>query len=149
RLAETLTPRPRVVLTEHTGPFQLLLQPPAVGQRTLEACRDADALAAVGSVLRKEMQDSGVSQPITIIPNAVSSSFRFTAMPPAGRSASGKRVYGAVFAGRYSKLKGIPELAIALERIAAEPDVEVHWHFFGFAQPGEEEEEQRLYRVLS
>ncbi|HKA23366.1 MAG TPA: glycosyltransferase, partial [Candidatus Eisenbacteria bacterium] len=82
RLAETLTPRPRVVVTEHTGPFSLLLTPPAVAERTLAACREADAVCAVGSLLRTEMQGAGVTRPIEIIPNAVSSSFRFTEMPP-------------------------------------------------------------------
>jgi glycosyltransferase involved in cell wall biosynthesis len=149
RLADELTPRPRVVLTEHTGPFSLLLKTPGVAQRTLSACREADALAAVGSLLRKEMQQAGVQRDIEIIPNAAASSFHFVDIPPPGRSPSGKRRYGAVFAGRYSKLKGIPELAVAIERLAQAPDVEVFWHFFGFAQPGEEEEEERLRRVLS
>src|SRR5262249_51934131 len=149
RLAEKLTPRPRVVLTEHTGPFSLLLKTPGVAERTMRACREADALAAVGSLLRTEMQQAGVQRDIEIVPNAAASSFHCVDLPPPDRSASGKKKFGAVFAGRYSKLKGIPELTVAIERIAQAPDVEVHWHFFGFAQPGEEEEEERLRRVLS
>jgi len=149
RLADSLQPRPRVVLTEHTGPFDLLLRPAAVAKRAIESCRDADAVAAVGSVLQGEMRRAGVTRAIEIIPNAVASDFHFTEMPSPERGTAGKKRYSAVFAGRYSKLKGIPELAIAMERMAADPSVEVFWHFFGFAQPGEEEEEERLRRVLS
>jgi L-malate glycosyltransferase len=149
RVAGGRSPRPRVVLTEHTGPFSLLLSEPGIAERTLSACREADALAAVSDKLVEEMHEAGVSRAVEVIPNAVSTPFGYAPPPPVERSPSGKLRYRAIYAGRFSKDKGIPELAQAIERVAQVPDLEVHWDFFGFADEGEKEEEERLMRVLS
>jgi glycosyltransferase involved in cell wall biosynthesis len=149
RLAERLQPRPRVVLTEHTGPFKLLLPTPAVAERTLAACREADAIAAVGGHLVKEMHEAGVTRPIKVIPNPVAAPYRYTPPPPVGRTREDKPLFRALYAGRFSREKGIPEFAQAIERIAREPDLEVHWDFYGFADAEQKEEEERLRRVFA
>src|SRR5262249_39110781 len=141
--AEALEPRPRVVLTEHTGPFSLLMPDAASAERTLAACKGADAIAAVSQELVKEMRQAGVSRDIQVIPNAVSTLFHYAPSPPVPRTAEGKLLYRAIYAGRFSKKKGIPELVQAIEHVAQVPDLEVHWDFFGFADEGEREEEDR------
>ena len=146
QLASGLHPRPRVVLTEHTGPFSLLLPEPRIAERTLAACREADAIAAVGTLLRSEMQQAGVTAPIELIPNPVSAGFRFAEMPPPGRAANGRPSFTGLFVGRFTKKKGIPELAEAIERLARDPEVAFRWEFFGF---GEKEEEARLRKLFA
>ena len=143
-VAGKVQPRPRVVLTEHTGPFELLLADPEIAERTLAACRDADAICAVGYRLRDDMAEAGVTRAIEVIPNPVSSSFRFADLPPAGRAPDGRASFTGLFVGTLLPTKGIAELARAIERLADDGALDLRWEIFG-----EGPEQEALSRVFA
>lgn len=131
-VAGKVEPRPRVVLTEHTGPFDLLLADPEIAERTLAACRDADALCAVGDFLADEMRAAGVDRPIPVIGNPAAADFRYAPLPPPRRVADDRPSYTGIYTGRFTRKKGMLELADAIAELARDPALEIRWEFFGF-----------------
>jgi glycosyltransferase involved in cell wall biosynthesis len=132
-----------VVVTEHMGPFSLLLAPPALEALTRSAARDAAALVAVSPNLRRQMLEAGLerggdggstagpARDIPVIPNAVPPEFSYAPLPEAKRAPGGEPVYHAVFVGRLVREKGVGELALAATRLAGSRAAEIHWHIVG------------------
>jgi glycosyltransferase involved in cell wall biosynthesis len=131
-VAGKVEPRPRVVLTEHTGPFDLLLADPEIAERTLAACRDADAICAVGDFLAEEMKRAGVDREIAIIGNPAAADFAYAPAPPPRRTSDGQPSYSGIYTGRFTRKKGMLELADAIDQLAGDPSFEIRWEFFGF-----------------
>lgn len=117
----------RTVVTEHTGPFSLVLSPRAGEPFVRAALRKAAAVVAVGEPLRREMAMAGVRDEIAVCGNPVAEAFALPPVQPAGR---GKGAVRAVFVGRLVVEKGLHELI----RAASGSSVglrEIHWHFVG------------------
>jgi len=142
-----------VYLTEHTGPFSLLLSPPEVEKLTRQAVAEATAVFAVSPNLGSQMMDAGVGREIEVIPNPVAEEFAFAPPPEPERAPGGEPIYHAAFVGRLVREKGVRELAMAIRRIAPERDLEIRWHIVGEGpeEPALREnlkEETRLQRVV-
>lgn len=132
----------RVVVTEHTGPFSLALNPPSAARFVMEAMKNAAAVVAVSDNLRREMIAAGVRRDITVIGNPVGR--EFAPCPPPARTDGVSR---GIFVGRLTREKGIGELidaALELDR-TGQP---IEWHFVGDG-PLRADIERRLVGVLS
>lgn len=132
RHAANANKRP-VVITEHTGPFSLVLSPKKGERFVREALRDADAVIAVSDVLSRDMHAAGIEREIAVIHNPVGPSFvRESVMPPSKQTdANDKPIFHVVFVGRLTRLKGVLEIATAATRLAHDPRFTIHWHFVG------------------
>jgi glycosyltransferase involved in cell wall biosynthesis len=120
-----------VVITEHMGPFSLLLAPPALEALTREAVHAAAALVAVSPGSRDQMRAAGIVREIPVIPNAVPPDYVCVRPPEPGRGAGGEPAYDAVFVGRLVREKGVRELASAAVRLAGERGFAIRWHVVG------------------
>ncbi len=115
-----------VVVTEHTGPFSLVMRRRGEARLVRAALDKAAAVVAVSEHLRGQMGAAGITREILVHGNAVARGFleaehsnRALHDPPRG-----------LFVGRLTMEKGVPELidaAVRLDRagLAAE------WHFLG------------------
>lgn len=121
----------RLVITEHTGPFRLALQPPSAAPFVFEALAGAEAVVAVSDDLRQQMRESGVTRPIEVIGNPVPPEFQPAAPPPPRCDANGRPTYRAVFVGRMTAAKGIRELLAAAERLRHESQFRFVWDLVG------------------
>jgi teichuronic acid biosynthesis glycosyltransferase TuaC len=121
----------RVVITEHTGPFSLLLSPASAANMTFAALRAAADVAAVSAHLAESMRAAGVDRVIRLIGNAVGPAFVGSAPPPIGRDRAGRAVYRGAFVGRLVGEKGLRELAAAARRLAGEKTFVVQWDIVG------------------
>jgi glycosyltransferase involved in cell wall biosynthesis len=115
----------RVIVTEHTGPFSLVMEPPAAGQFVRAALDKATTVLAVSDRSREEMRAAGIGREIGVCGNPVSEVFT-TAAVRAGRPPGRLQ---ALFVGRLVREKGVAELIEAAATLGIEPDVE--WHFVG------------------
>ena len=120
-----------VVITEHTGPFELALRPPAARRYTMTALAQADAVVAVSSMLAEQMRTAGASRAIQVIPNPVGERFRWSPPPPVAVGAAGRPAYHVAFVGRLVRDKGVYELADAVEMLRRNSGFSVHWHVVG------------------
>jgi teichuronic acid biosynthesis glycosyltransferase TuaC len=126
-----------VVLTEHTGPFSLLLATPEMERLTHEALRGAAAVCAVSPNLRAQMQaagvdrDLGAGRDIPVIPNPVAPEFAYAPPPVVRQDVAGTPEHHAVFIARLVREKGVRELGEAAARLAGRADVALHWHLVG------------------
>jgi glycosyltransferase involved in cell wall biosynthesis len=59
------------ILTEHTGPFSIMLQTAWQRWQVRRAYRRASAVTAVSAFERDALRDAGIDNPINVIPNAV------------------------------------------------------------------------------
>lgn len=115
----------RVVVTEHTGPFSLVMRPRA-GERYVRAgLAKAAAVVAVSETLRAEMRDAGIDGKIDVCGNPVAESFQAPAAPRDGLEGRPR----ALFVGRLAVEKGLSELIEAA--VLLEGSREVDWHFAG------------------
>jgi len=117
-----------VLITEHTGPFSLALATPAMERLTREALAAARAIVAVSPNLRQQMLEAGIGRPIEVIPNPVAAEFAYAPPPEVRRAPAGRPLYQAIFIGRMVREKGVHELIEAAHRLAAEGEVDLHWH---------------------
>jgi len=120
-----------VLITEHTGPFALALNPPAAGAMTRSALARADALAAVSSHLASQMRAAGIDRPIEIVGNPLGDEWTFRPPPPRERDTGNRTVIHIAFVGRLTVEKGLRELAASAARLAESPRWLFHWHLVG------------------
>lgn len=104
----------RVVLTEHTGPFSLVMAPAESAEVARAAFVAAAVRVAVSDHLRAQIVAAGISEPIEVHGNPVSPIFSPADTPP-----SGERVRG-LYVGRLTEEKGISMLVGAMESILDE-----------------------------
>jgi len=103
----------RVVLTEHTGPFSLVMHPPASAQRVRSAFADAAACCVVSAHLREQVIAAGIDGELLVCGNPVSPVFASEAIGAAKRSPDAPR--RGLFVGRFTGEKGIHELLTAID----------------------------------
>ncbi|MFQ5430420.1 MAG: glycosyltransferase [Phycisphaerae bacterium] len=114
-----------VVVTEHTGPFSLVMTRKA-GRAYVRAALDrAAAVVAVSGRTRDEMRAAGITREIDVCGNMVAPEF-LSAEVPAAHPGAARR---GVFVGRLTPAKGAGDLLIAIEAMADRRDVE--WHLVG------------------
>lgn len=121
----------RVIITEHTGPFSLALKPRGAAWYVRTALAKAAAVFAVSAHGRGEIRAIGITREIDVCPNPVAPQFTPTPPPPAAVDRSGRRIYHAVFLGRLTELKGVPELIEAAVIASGHDRVSIHWHIVG------------------
>lgn len=121
----------RVLITEHTGPFALLLRPSGAANMTRSALARAAAAVAVSANLKTEMQAAGVTRPIEIVGNLVADVFQPSAPLKPPRANETQIRFRVVFVGRLTAEKGLRELAAAAHRLAKLPEPRFAWHFVG------------------
>jgi glycosyltransferase involved in cell wall biosynthesis len=140
----------RIVVTEHTGPFSLVLSPRAGEAYVRAGLAKAAAVLAVSEPLRQDMLAAGIKREITVVGNPVAEVFAATPPPPVATDSAGRAVYHGLYVGRLTELKGIPELieaGISLTREVQHAHSEVgmpphtgmphrrfsiHWHVAGY-----------------
>lgn len=115
----------RVIVTEHTGPFSLVLKPRGAGWYVRTALAKAAAVFAVSPHGRGQMRAAGITRDIEVCGNPVSDAFLQQEIP-APRTQGPARV---LFVGRLVREKGIGELAAAATTVGRTSKVE--WHFAG------------------
>lgn len=121
----------RVVLTEHTGPFSLVMTPQAGESYVRAAMRKASTVVAVSEILRQDMISAGIQRDISLIANPVSAGFLPSKPPRILVDNAGRRVFHALFIGRLTELKGIRELLRVASTLAGDARFVIHWHFAG------------------
>jgi len=125
-----------VVVTEHTGPFSLVMTRRAGVSYVRAALARATAVVAVSEPLRQEMLAAGVRGDgrIAVIGNPVDDVFVPSPLPAAALDANGRKVYRGLFVGRLEPLKGVAELIEAAIALAREPErgPTVDWHVAGY-----------------
>ncbi len=128
-LSESLASR--VLITEHTGPFALLLRPSSAAKMTHSALARAAQVVAVSANLKSEMQAAGVSGPIGVVGNLVADAFQPAAPPEIPGAGDLRSRFQVVFVGRLTVEKGLRELVAAAALLAKQPETRCVWHFVG------------------
>jgi len=121
----------RVLITEHTGPFALLLRPSGAEKMTLSALSRAVEVVAVSANLKIEMQAAGVTRPIGVVGNLVADAFQPGPPPEAPRAGNAQAQFHVAFVGRLTVEKGLRELIAAAQLLAKQPEPRFAWHFVG------------------
>ncbi len=111
----------RVVLTEHTGPFSLVMDPHESASLARTAFDAAAMRVAVSDHLRRQIADAGIRNKIEVCGNPVSSQFA-----PAARPA--RECVRGLFVGRLTREKGVATLVSAIAAIRnGSPSCEFHF----------------------
>jgi glycosyltransferase involved in cell wall biosynthesis len=121
----------RVVLTEHTGPFALVMHPSTGEAFVRAALAEAAAVAAVSECLRQDMLAAGIERNIAVIHNPVSADFTPSAPPALSPGEAQRPTFRAAFVGRLTELKGIPEMADAASALARDERWNIEWLIAG------------------
>ncbi len=121
----------RIVLTEETGPFSLVMNNPVNAAFVREAIAKAATVVTVSEYARTDIRSHGIDRDIEVCGNPVAREFCETAV--SDRANDGP--IRALYVGRLVREKGIVELAEAAARIGKSVDVE--WHFAGEGPEGE------------
>lgn len=124
----------RVVVTENTGPFSLVLSPKKGELYVRSGLAKAAAIVAVSEPLRRDMLAAGINGTIDVIPNPVEEIFVGSPPPDVSRDAENRPVYRGLFVGRLTVLKGINELVDAAIQLSQEKTFAVEWHFAGYGE---------------
>jgi glycosyltransferase involved in cell wall biosynthesis len=132
-----------VVVTEHTGPFSLVMKPKAGESYVRAGLARATAVVAVSEHLRRDMLAAGIQRTIEVVANPVFGDFQASAPPAVAANDAGQTVFHGVFVGRLTELKGIRDLLEAATRLAADQRFVIQWHFAGQG-PLEEEVRRRF-----
>lgn len=99
-----------VVITEHTGPFEMLLRRPWERWGTRHALRSCSAVIAVSRFLKDRMEKEGVGKDkISVIPNGVNTAMFTPCDTPRGRRNT------LLFVGFLVEIKGVPCLLEAMQ----------------------------------
>lgn len=121
----------RVLITEHTGPFALLLRPSSAAKMTQTALARAAEVVAVSANLKAEMHAAGVTRPVAVVGNLVADAFQPAPPPELPRANETQTRFRVVFVGRLTAEKGLRELAAAAHLLAKQPEPRFAWHFVG------------------
>lgn len=128
----------RAVISEHTGPFSLVVACGAGGRFAREAFARAAAVVSVSVALRDQMRASGIGGEILVCGNAVSPEFVLdasgagAAMSGTAKSVDhrrGTKTRRLLFVGRLTREKGVAELIESI--IATREERELHWDIVG------------------
>ena len=133
----------RTVVTEHTGPFSLVLSRRAGESYVRAALAKAAAVVAVSEPLRQNMLAARIDRDIPVIGNPVGRQFAPAPPSPVGADDRGRRRYRALFVGRLTALKGVPELIDAAIALSHEAASAIDWHVAGYG-PLEDEMRRRF-----
>jgi glycosyltransferase involved in cell wall biosynthesis len=108
--------RKPVVITEHTGPFDLLVRHRLVRMQTLYALRNCHTVIAVSNFLKKEIVKQGIAAGhVTVVPNGFNPEyFHPSSAPP--RNSSLKQL---LFVGILVDIKGVDNLITAVSILQA------------------------------
>ncbi len=121
-------PRTPVVITEHTGPFSLVMTGDRGESLARQALAAAAAVVTVSKHSRSDMKKHDIDRDIAVCGNPVSPDFTAAALP-------GPRMDGpprALFVGRLVKEKGVGEVMDAAQMLESQSSVStVDWHFAG------------------
>jgi glycosyltransferase involved in cell wall biosynthesis len=131
----------RVIITEHTGPFEQVAVPgTAFGNRVFSALEAADAVVAVSPFQRERMRACGVRREIEVIGNIVHDIPRSQAVPAGSPDG---RVITLLNVGFPSRLKGTHTLIETMGLLVREGLKQIRLRIVG----GDEDEEWR--RLIS
>ncbi len=133
----------RVVLTEHTGSTLWATPPSRGGSFIRAALTDAATVVAVSEVSKTAMQSNGIDRPIEVVSNPVYRGFAGTPPPQVSPDEHGRPIFRAVFVGRLTEMKGIPELIDAALILSGDERFAVQWHIAGYG-PAEEALRERF-----
>ncbi len=122
----------RVVVTEHTGPFSLVLSPNAGESYVRSGLTRAKKIIAVSETLRSQMQAAGINREITVVGNPVAPVFQAIAPPSVETDGYSRPRYRALFVGRFTALKGLHELVKAAIQLATDERFAIEWHMIGY-----------------
>jgi glycosyltransferase involved in cell wall biosynthesis len=111
-----------VVLTEHTGPFSLVLGAKQGEPYMREAFESAAAAVAVSELSRSQMIEAGVRREILVCPNPIATCFTAPVIEDRPPSSPVR----ALFLGRLCIEKGVKELLDAAKSM-----IGIEWHFAG------------------
>jgi glycosyltransferase involved in cell wall biosynthesis len=106
-----------VVLTEHTGPIELLAPYFESSKSFFDHYSQYDAVITVSSFLKSQITNHNKTAPITVIGNVVHESFLNRPITNKVDQPS------ACFIGRLTEEKGIPDLLDALDAFEANPSI--------------------------
>lgn len=123
------TPARRIVLTEETGPFSLVMDDAATAPFVRQAVDAAATVVTVSEHARRDMQSHGIQRAIEVCGNPVAEAFcnRAVQVRPAGGPIR------VLFVGRLVKEKGLREFAelIQKHRLETGATTQIEWHFAG------------------
>ncbi len=123
-----------VVVTEHTGPFSLVLSPKAGESYVRSGLKHAARIVAVSDTLRSQMQAANINREIAVVGNPVAPVFQAVAPPSVEMDDRGRLRYRALFVGRFTALKGLHELVNAAVKLAKDERFAIEWHMIGYGE---------------
>lgn len=124
-----------VVVTEHIGPFSLLMRTWRDRAKVRFALKHAQAVVPVASGLAKQMKGFGIRRELEVIPNLVDAK-RFAFKPPRVRCDGAVRL---VFVGRLNdQVKNLPCLVRALSEVVREGKLQCRLRVVGGGQREQE-----------
>ncbi len=118
-------PAQRVVITEHTGPFSLVMKSKASAAHARDGLAAASAVVSVSDQGRREMMACGIDREILVRGNCVAP--EFTTAPIRGDVRAPQ--FRGLFVGRLCREKGVGELIAALR--SGDEKTDSQWHFVG------------------
>lgn len=116
----------RIVLTEHTGPFSLIMNSANSAKLVRTAFDQSRARIAVSDHLRRQIETAGIPGEIEVIGNPVSTLFTTN---PVDKKKTNERTSG-LYVGRLTREKGIPTLLTTIDSLRRQRK-RCEFHFVG------------------
>jgi len=133
-LSDTLADR--VVVTENTGPFSLVMTPKKGEAYVRSALAKTATVVAVSEPLKEEMRAAGIERPIRVVPNPVAEGFEGCTPSGVNKNEDGLPIYRGLYVGRLTHLKGILELTAAAQILARDTGRVIEWDIAGDGELG-------------